>query len=265
MKRPLFLAGFGDFLSVKVNAFAPRFAYRDILDAKDDQERELRRRRILEEISGVAAGQAEVQETAHTFLYNQAIRHPRIEWGTRQLEIWKREPRAMFTFRFYRKSSLDPERFFVAFPLPCAGMLPWLSNGGVPFVPFKGQLPGTCRDYFAIDGWAHYATADGHWLWASRDAALVTLGSSSVAARRKNPPKDTGRLLATIYDNLWHVNFVGDSPGVMEFQFELVWKAELEKSTRVEDIAESLLTEPVVMINPEAKEDPIVIRRLYQP
>jgi hypothetical protein len=34
-------------------------------------------------------------------------------------------------------------------------------------------------------------------------------------------------VLAILYDNFWYTNFQGDSPGVMEFQFELVWRKQL--------------------------------------
>jgi drug/metabolite transporter (DMT)-like permease len=39
---------------------------------------------------------------------------------------------------------------------------------------YEDQLHGSCRDYFAIDGWAEYETTKGQWLWVSRDTALMT-------------------------------------------------------------------------------------------
>ncbi len=86
----------------------------------------------------------------------------------RKLELWKRAPRARLTLRVDRLSSLAPEILFAAFPLPCGGALPRLSCGGMPFTPYTDQLPGSCRDYFAVDGWAHYATPAGHWLAVTR-------------------------------------------------------------------------------------------------
>ena len=29
-----------------------------------------------------------------------------------------------------------------------------------------------------------------------------------------------------IYNNFWYTNFLGDEPGVMEFQFDLVWRGD---------------------------------------
>ena len=76
------------------------------------------------------------------------------------------------TLKNYRRSSDRPESFYVAFPLPVQGTLPHLSEGGLPFTPYTDQLPGSCQDYFAIDGWADYETKDGHWFWVSRDVPI---------------------------------------------------------------------------------------------
>ena len=145
--------------------------------------------RCLEEIPAVAAGPATVERNAPTTIYTQVLHHPRLQWATRRLELWNREPRARLTLRFYRISCEAPEWFFVAFSLPCEGVLPRTSNGGLPFVPYQDQLPGSCRDYFAIDGWVHYETPQGNWLWVSRDAPLVTFGGQQVLARRKDAPQ----------------------------------------------------------------------------
>ena len=226
MKKPLFTAGFGDFVSVKVNAFAPRWALADIWNTGDAAKRETA---AQGEVGRSARQARRTRRPCRRHRTRSATRSRStiraLAWATRQLEVWKREPRARLTFRLNRLSSFAPEIFYIATPLPCDGTLPRLSSGGQPFTPFTDQLPGTCRDYFAIDGWADYATPDGHWLWVSRDAPLVTFDGPQPLARRDRPPPRTGRLLAMIYNNFWYTNFLGDEPGVMEFQFDLVWRA----------------------------------------
>jgi hypothetical protein len=114
-----------------------------------------------------------------------------------------------------------------------------------------------------MDGWADYATPDGHWFWVSRDAPLVTLGSSSTLAMRQTPPKDPHRLLAMLFNNFWYTNFVADEHGIMEFQFDLVW--EPGAGGRPADLAAALASEPVTLINPQAPEDPRMLKDLFQP
>ena len=264
MDRPLFLPGFGDFLAVQVNAFAPRWALLDIAYAGSAEERERLRRERLVEVWATPEGPAEPEETPHTLRFTQWLKHPRLAWAVRRLELWKRQPRARFTLRFDRLSSPAPEILFAAFPLPCEGVLPRSSCGGLPFTPYTDQLPGSCRDYFAMDGWVHYATPQGHWLWVSRDTPLMTLGGPHVWARRTDPPADAHRVLAMLFNNCWHTNFAGDEHGVMEFQFELVWREKLDPPAAA-DLADALVTEPVVLLNGPGADDPFIVDRLFRP
>ena len=264
MSKPLFSPGLGELVSVGVKGFAPRWVAREIWTA-DPARREKLRKERLEELRATAEAKASVADTGHTLVYIQAVRHPRLRWATRVLELWKAEPRAMLTLRFDRLSSEAPEALYVVFPLPCEGRKPRTSCGGMTFVPYEDQLPGTCRDYFAIDNWIDYAAPQGSWLWVSRDAPLVTFGGQQFLARRTGPPAEMHRILAMIFNSLWYTNFVGDSHGVMEFQFDLTWRPGDLKATESACLAEMLASEPQVLINPGLKEDPIIIRRLYRP
>ncbi len=265
MAKPLFLPGLGDILVVGLCGAAPRQAGQAIWAAADNAERAKMRAEKLEEIWAKPREKAWLANSAHTVVYTQLLHHPRFRLAVRQLEIWKRQPRARLTVRFDRLSSVRPEAIFVAFTLPCRGVLPRLSNGGLPFVPFQDQFPGTCRDYFVIDGWAHYQTPDGHWLWVSRDAPLLALGEHNTLAKRTERPRNADRMFAMVFNNLWYTNFVADSHGVMEFQFDLACEKNLSGDAAAEQLAESLLAEPQVVINPKEKENPLFLERLYRP
>ena len=51
----------------------------------------------------------------------------------------------------------------------------------------------------------------------------------------------------------------------MEFQFDLAWTPAADAPITAEDIANSLVAEPQVIITPSWKEDPTVARHLYHP
>ncbi len=261
MRRPLFSAGTGDFVSVEVVPPADRRTITDIHRTADTAKRDAMRQKALKEIRATYRP-ATVEETPHTMVFSQVFDHPRLARAMRQLEVWKAEPRARLTMRFDRLSSVAPEVFYINFASPVEGVMPRFSNGGVPFVPYRDQLAGSCRDYCAIDGWAHYQTEDGHWLWVSRDAPLVTVGGPHTLARRTTEPSDPHRLMAMIFDNFWHTNFVANSHGEMEFQFDLVWRRELAGAAA---LAETLVAEPVVLINPAARESPALADKLFRP
>jgi hypothetical protein len=262
MTQPLFEEGFGQFAAVKVEGFAPRWVLGDIR-GQTGEERQKVRKEALVEVIAEPAGPALRVDNPNTIVITQPLRHPRLGWATRSVEIWRRKPRARLTFRVNRLPSAAPEIFYLDFPVPTGNALPTLSNGGQLFTPFTDQLGETCRDYFAVDGWAEYATPSGRWLWVSRDVPLVTFGADPTLARRLSPPPDIRRLRAMLLNNFWYTNFLADEPGIMEFQFDLAWRANGESPAA--DLAQSLASEPVVLISPSAKEDPRVLKNLFSP
>lgn len=80
---------------------------------------------------------------------------------------------------------------------------------------------------------------------------------------RSRKPEDMHLLQAMVFNILWYTNFVADEHGIMEFQFDLLWRPSAEGSAQ--ELAEALVAEPVAFINPDAAEDPRVIRDLYRP
>lgn len=264
MTLPLFQGPMGDFLSVRVKGPKARQAFFSISEAKDATQRADLQRRYLEEIPAAVAGPVKVEETPYTVVYTQELTHPSLNWLVRRLEVWKIEPRVRLDVRFDRKSSDNPEIYYLQFQLPVAtDLLPQLSEGGMPFVPYKDQISGTCRDYFAIDGWAHYTAPDGHWLWASRDAPVLSFGAPNVWSRLTAAPEHTNRLLSMVFNNTWFTNYVANSNGVMDFEYDLVWRKKI--GADVSPLAESLISDPVALINPVAREDPFVLKDLFQP
>ena len=263
MERPLFEDGTGEFLSVAIGGFAGRWTYVDLHRVSDPVQRSQRREEILKTETAEAAGGATCEQNAHTTVYTQTLKHSRLKWLTRRLELWNEEPRAQLTVRFHRTESELPEIFFVTSRIPCDESLPTLSNGGLPFIPFEDQLPGTCRDYFSIDGWAHYRSPAGRWLWTTRDAPLITFDDHQVLAQ-PGTPKRPGRLLTMVFNNVWFTNFVADSHGAMEFQFDFTWQPP-DSPTDPAQLAATLVSEPQVVINPNLPESPINMKRLHKP
>jgi hypothetical protein len=264
-EESLFQSGTGDVISIGFREFAGRWAYSDIHGMTDRQQREQRRRELLEEKVATAMQPARVERNSHTTVYAQELTHPRLTWAVRQLELWHRELRARLTVRLRRSESELPEILFVVCDLPCQGTLPESSVGGMPFVPYEDQLPGSCPDYFTIDDWVQYSTPKGRWLWVSRDAPLVTFGGHNVLARLDGPPKNANRILAMVFNNVWVTNFVADSHGVLEFRFEMALQPPGDKAIAPARLAETLQAEPQVIINPGLKEHPIFLERLHRP
>lgn len=247
MAKPLFTQGIGDFLSVWIAPPARRSSQM--------------RPENLKRTAG-SYGLTKRTLTEYTLVYSQAITHPSLESGERRLELSQAEPRATLTVRFDRKSRNAAEAFFVLCGFPAPGALPEFTNGGVKFIPFDDQLPGACRDYVVVDGWGRYTTTDGQWLWVTRDAPLVAVGGPHTWQRIKSKPADTEHLWTLVFDNFWHTNFVANSNGLMEFRWELAWAPKFDDPAAV---AETLVSEPVVVVQPGVKESPELMKSLFVP
>jgi hypothetical protein len=259
MSRPLFEGEVGNFLAAGFEGATARSAIAKLHGTPDPARRASMRNDLLR-MSQATYPRAEESPTPWTLVYRQEIAHPRLARAERRLEIWKQEPRARVTLRFDRLPSTAPELLYAAFEMPREVALPVTSNGGVPFTPYEDQLIGSCRDYYAIDGWARYHTDAGDWLWMTRDAPLISIGGPQPLARRVDPPAERHRIAAMLFDNCWHTNFVADSHGTLEFSFEIVWREQIE---RPEEWADSLVSDPVVVLNPSGRMAPALERHLY--
>ena len=257
MTQPLFDGESGEFICTGVEPPADRRTITG-LHAKFDRAR---RDASFRESRAVYKS-AVSSETQHTLVFSQEFSHERLASGLRTLELWKGEPRARVVVRFDRISSEAPEVLHLAFAMPAGLPLPQVSSGGIPFTPYRDQLKGSCRDYFAIDGWAHYASGGGHWLWVSRDAPLAAIGRPHVVERHDQEPEERHKILAMVFDNCWHTNFVADSHGRFEFQFDLMWSAEMPAPA---DYAEALSTGPIPFVNPSFHESSEELRNIYRP
>jgi hypothetical protein len=257
MKKPLFGAGLADVLGVMVQPPANRGTIAKMHSTKDTSAR----KDVFKNVPATY-GAAKYEENPHTMVFEQTLEHPRLERGQRRVEIFRREPRARVTVRFDRVASTAPELFYIGFSFPTESVLPRLSNGGMPFTPYVDQIPGSCADYYAIDGWAHYRAADGEWLWVTRDAPLVAVGGPHPVERRTAKPDDPQRLYAMVFDNCWHTNFVADQHGTFEFRFELAWNS---GPMAVAETAAAMASEPVVVVNPAEAESPELAEYLFKP
>ncbi|MDR0328766.1 MAG: hypothetical protein LBI05_10770 [Planctomycetaceae bacterium] len=254
--RVLFDRPPGGFVSVEFTKFNGRWLYGELNGSN--------RTESLSWKHAEPAGMTTVEETPYTICYTQPLKHSRLKWLTRTLEIEKATPKARLTVRLYRTSSELPEWFFIGSSLAVDGeVMPLTSCGGVPFTPFTDQLPGTCRDYFGIDSWVAYPSGDEQRIWISRDAPLITFGERPEPLLRRNaPPEMMNSIYAMVYDNTWLTNFLCDQHGVMEFRFDLVLR---QGNDSVMGLAETILSEPVFINNAELKEAELYMKHLHQP
>ncbi len=261
MARPLWEGALADFVAFQLIAPADRRTITSLHANPDPAARAALRAKSVR-FTEASYEPARRTETAETVGFTQTFTHPRLRRAVREVELWRRQPRARIRVRFDRVSSLEPEVLYLAFDLPRESPLPRLACGGVAFIPYRDQLPGACRDYFAIDGWALYSHTEGDRLWVTRDAPLVAVGGPHALERHQDEPAEPRRIVAMVFDNCWHTNFVADSHGTMEFTFDLAWRPKIEAPA---ELAEALAADPVVLPRRARPIPPEILRTIYRP
>ncbi len=263
MEKPLFSKGTGDFVSLEstvgrnINAWSP-------IGEKDSVARQKKVTENTRQVYATNSGKVKVTETPYTIEYEQNFEHPRLKNAVRILEVWKNEPRAKLKVKFYRLSSTNPEIFYIGFNFPQSNTFPLTSNGNIPFLPYKEQLPGTCTDFMTIDGWIQYPSSSGSWIWSSRESPLVAFGRPQLAVKTMNPPQNMNQIYSMVYNNMWEVNYLDDCPGDMEFTYNLVWKKQNPNAQHVAQLVQTYFLPPTVMINPKNREDKFTFKRMNE-
>ena len=239
--EPLVCGSFGDFFSVTADGVSPRWTFREIFENSDPIARERLRKEHLSETQALYG--VTVRETLPNGLrFEQEVRHPALRYGRRILTVDRLNALVRLELRIDRRSSFDPELLLLRFRSPCEGRLPTVSNAGAAFRPFEEQLPGSCMDHYAIDGWISYP---GGWLLSCRDNALVSFGTAGAVERKtalNGRPED---IFVRLFDNTWDTNFTPNACGRMVFRFTAVGGVRTENAAAK---AVTLDAEPVVAV-----------------
>ena len=207
----------GDFCAIRAKGISPRWTYKDVFDA-DEYER---RRQLFEELfrkSEAVYHPCERGEDRGQVIFTQSFTHPSLRNGRRTLTVDCLTRRAQLCVKIHRLADFTPEIFYVGFNA-CAQGIPTASLAGQAFTPGADNLPGTNKDFFAIDGCLQYGT-NNKWCWYARDSALVCIGAPRPSTRA-DFPEDAREFHAQIFDNTWDTNFNPNAWGQMEFRFDI--------------------------------------------
>jgi len=257
------LKGIAQFYAVEVQDSLERGQLQQIKNTEDSKIRNELRNKAFYEIQAKMTSPTKPEETAESYIYKQKINHPRLEQASREIEIFKNAKRIRVKIVFDRLSSTRPKVFFIKFPVPTGSKNPLTSIGGVNYEVYKDQLPGSNKDFMAIDEWVYYPEKEGGWLWTSKNSALVTFGEHNIISRRNTAPDNINDLMAMVYNNLWEVNSPDNETGKMEFEFYLQW-VDNRDAGNIKTISNAMVNKLIVIINPKTKPDPFTYKYLYE-
>ena len=87
--------------------------------------------------------------------------------------------------------------------------------------PGTEQIPGSCMDYYAIDGCVLYSDGANRLALYQADNALLSFCKPYFCEKVGALPQNTHDVWPLLFDNTWDTNFPPDSNGLMSFRFEL--------------------------------------------
>jgi hypothetical protein len=115
----------------------------------------------------------------------------------------------------------DPEATYLAFPFAVDDPTPRIDVGGVPVIPGKDQLPGTCHDYYSVQSWADVSGPDGGVTVGCPINPLVQFGGFTFADDNRRTTMEDALLLGWVTNNYWETNFRPRQPGAVRARYHL--------------------------------------------
>ncbi|GAB4161889.1 MAG: hypothetical protein Fur005_19790 [Roseiflexaceae bacterium] len=120
----------------------------------------------------------------------------------------------------HKADQWQPDSIYLALPLDLPGWEATFDTMGTPTQLDREQIPGCCRDWVTVSGYAAVHTADAGLTLACPDSPLVMIGAFQFGQRQRQVER-SGRplLLAWLLNNYWNTNFRASQPGFMRFRY----------------------------------------------
>ena len=140
----------------------------------------------------------------------------------RTIWLYAHHPRIGVDLAFRKQHVEAPDALYLALPLSLADWEMTYDTMGTPTRLDAEQLPGSCRDWVTVSGYAAVHTHDAGVTLACPDAPLVMPGEFVFGKRRTDVARNQNALLlAWLTNNYWTTNFRIAQPGPLKFHFEL--------------------------------------------
>ncbi|WP_161881305.1 hypothetical protein [Deinococcus alpinitundrae] len=115
-----------------------------------------------------------------------------------------------------------PQATYLLFPFSLPGAAVRLNMAGQPVIPGRDQLPGVCRDYFTVQGWADFNNGDFGVTVALPENPMVQLGDFHFGQAQSAFVLERSMLLGWITNNYWETNFQPVQPGLVTARYRLL-------------------------------------------
>jgi hypothetical protein len=119
-------------------------------------------------------------------------------------------------------TSIHPEATYLLFPFNVPNAQARFDVGGIPVRPHLDQIPGSCRDYFTVQGWVDFNNGQHGVTIATPENPMVQLGDFHFAHDQQDVTLERAMFLGWVTNNYWETNFPGAQPGVVVARYTIL-------------------------------------------
>jgi hypothetical protein len=165
-------------------------------------------------------------------------------------------------------TTIHPEATYLLFPFNIPNAQARFDIGGVPVRPHIDQIPGSCRDYFTVQGWVDFNNGERGMTIATPENPIVQLGDFHFAHNQSEINLERAMLLGWVTNNYWETNFPGAQPGTVTARYHILpYSGDFDESRAHKFAAESEHSRPPVqhLGEPSSQELPATGTLLHMP
>jgi alpha-mannosidase len=151
----------------------------------------------------------------------QVLEHAHIGRISQRVFLPDNSDQIEFQSEWQMGTTIHPEATYLLFPFNIPNAQARFDVGGMPVRPHLDQIPGTCRDYFTVQGWVDFNNGERGATVATPENPLVQLGDFHFAHNQSEIHLERAMLLGWVTNNYWETNFPGMQPGVVTARYTI--------------------------------------------
>jgi alpha-mannosidase len=152
----------------------------------------------------------------------QILEHPQIGKISQRTFLPDSGDQIEFQSEWQIGTNIHPEATYLLFPFNLPNAQVRFDVGGVPVRPHLDQIPGSCRDYFTVQGWVDFNNGEHGVTIATPENPMVQLGDFHFAHDQPEVMLERAMLLGWVTNNYWETNFPGAQPGVVTARYAIL-------------------------------------------
>ncbi len=177
----------------------------------------------------------------------QIVEHALIGKISQRVLLSDHSDQIEFQSEWQMGTTIHPEATYLLFPFNIPDSQARFDIGGVPVRPHLDQLPGSCRDYFTVQGWVDFNNGERGVTIAMPENPMVQLGDFHFAQDQQDIMLERALFLGWVTNNYWETNFPGAQPGTVTARYAILpYAGDFDESRAHQFASESEHSRPLI-------------------